>query len=73
MEEKIIWKLVYWDMKMLRNGWWGKPVYKLSLKYGTYRRAAQPETKWETKEFKNLKAVFDYLEQAIAIAEKVKL
>jgi len=73
MEEKIIWKLVYWKMEMLRDGWWGKPVYRLNLKYGTYRSPAQPEEKWATKDFRELKAVFDYLEEAIAIAEKVKL
>jgi hypothetical protein len=72
MEEKIVWKLVYWDMKMLRDGWFSKPVYRLQLKYGTYRQNTA-ETKWENKKFKTLEDAFDFLKQAIEKAEKVKL
>lgn len=73
MKEEIIWKLVYWDMKMLRDGWFNKPVYRVSLKYGTYRDQRVPETKYETKNFKTLKQAFEYLEKAMELAEKVKL
>lgn len=73
MEEKIIWKLVYWDMKMIKDGWFGKPVFRVYLKYGTYRNGRDAETKQEHQDFKTLKAAFDYLENAIALAEKVKL
>ena len=72
MKEEIIWKLVYWDMKMLRDGWWGKPVYEVKMKYGAYRDN-RPETKWKQEKFKTLKLAFDYLEKAIDEAERVKL
>jgi len=72
MKEEIIWKLVYWDMKMLRDGWFGKPVYEVKLKYGTYRDN-NPETKWKNEKFKTLKLAFDYLEKAMDEAERVKL
>ena len=72
MKEEIVWKLVYWDMKMLRDGWFGKPIYAINLKYGTYRDNI-PETKWTKEKFKTLKQAFEYLEKAIAQAEKVNL
>lgn len=72
MKEEIVWKLVYWDMKMLRDGWFGKPVYVVKLKYGVYRDNS-PETKWKEERFKTLKLAFNFLEEAIAQAEKVKL
>ena len=72
MKEEIVWKLVYWDMKMLRDGWFGKPVYVIKLKYGTYRDNL-PETKWKEERFKTLRLAFNFLEEAIAQAEKVKL
>lgn len=73
MKEEIIWKLVYWKMELLRDGWFGKPIYRLDLKYGTYREPGHSEVKWEQKDFKGLKATFDYLEDAMAVAERVKL
>lgn len=72
MKEEIIWKLVYWDMKMLRDGWFGKPVYQVQLKYGTYRDN-NPETKWRNENFKTLKLAFEYLEKATDEAERVEL
>lgn len=72
MKEEIVWKLVCWDMKMLRDGWFGKPIYAIELKYGTYRNN-RPETKWAKEKFKTLKQAFEYLEKAIAQAEKVNL
>jgi len=72
MKEEIVWKLVYWDMKMLRDGWFGKPVYVIKLKYGAYRDNSA-EVKWADEKFKTLKQAFEYLEKAIAQAEKVKL
>lgn len=72
MKEEITWKLVYWDMKVLRDGWFGKPVYQVKLEYGTYRDN-NPETKWKNEKFKTLKLAFDYLDKAIDEAERVKL
>ena len=72
MKEEIIWKLIYWDMKMLRDGWFSKPVYRVKLEYGTYRDN-RPEKKWKHEEFKTLKLAFDYLEEAMDEAERVKL
>lgn len=72
MEEKIIWKLVFWEMKMLRDGWFSKPVFRITLKYGAYRSNG-PETKFEEKKFKTLRQAFDYLEKQIEASEKVKL
>lgn len=72
MKEEIIWKLVYWDMKMLRDGWFSKPVYRVSLKYGAYRDNS-PETKYKTEEFKTLEKAFEFLKNAMKESEKVKL
>ena len=72
MKEEIIWKLVYWDMKMLKKGWLGKPVYVVKLKYGNYRDN-KTEIKWVEERFKALKQAFEYLEKAIAQSEKVNL
>jgi len=67
MTEEIIWKLVYWDM-----GWFSKSVYVVNLEYGTFRDNS-PEKKWKQEKFKTLKLAFDYLENAIEEAERVKL
>lgn len=72
MKEEIIWKLVYWKMELLRDGWWGKPVYRVNLKYGAYREN-NSETKWKEEKFKTLKLAFSYLEEAMEEAERVKL
>jgi len=72
MKEEIIWKLVYWDMKMYRNGWFSKSVYVVNLEYGTFRDNS-PEKKRKQEKFKTLKLAFDYLENAIEEAERVKL
>ena len=72
MKEEIIWKLVYWDMKVLRDGWFGKPIYAIKLEYGAYRNDSA-ETKWTHEKFKTLEQAFEYLEKAMDRAEKVKL
>ena len=72
MKEEIIWKLVFWEMKMGRDGWWGKPIFLVRLKYGTYRDG-RAEVKWREQRFKTLKSTFEYLEKAIGEAEGVRL
>lgn len=72
MKEEIVWKLVYWNMEALRDGWFSKPVYRVKLKYGTYRDG-NTETKYKNEKFKTLKLAFDYLEKAMDEAERVKL
>ena len=67
MKEEIIWKLIYWDIQMLRDGWFLSPVYKVNLQYGTYRDS-RPETKWKQEKFKTLKLALDYVE-----SERMKL